>query len=71
MLSMHKAASSTVPRRPAGISSAREDSSSKSRWLFMLVSIAPKAIALTEILLGASSLARAFVKLLIAPFVAE
>ena len=66
-----EAASLAVAMRPAGISSERAASSSWERCPFIEVSIAPKAMAFTEMLLGASSLARAFVKLLMAPFVAE
>ena len=69
-----KTASATswgVPMRSAGISSIMEEISSEDRWEFILVSIIPQERALTCILDGASSFARALVKELIAPLVAE
>ena len=68
---MQRAASVGDAIRPNGISSLRAAMSSEVSSLFMSVSIAPKAMALTEILLGASSFANALVKLLMAPLVAE
>ena len=56
------ATSSGVPKRPAGISSARAAFSSASRRSFITVSMTPQAIALTWILLGASSFASARVR---------
>ena len=66
--------SATSPGRPslsAGISCRRESRSSGDNALFMAVSMTPQAMALTWMLLGASSLARALVKALIPPLVAE
>lgn len=56
---------------PAGISSASWARSSAEKQAFISVSITPQAIALTWMLLGASSLARARVKELMPPLQAE
>ena len=68
---MNCPASFGVAIRPKGISLQRASLSSVERHEFISVSTAPKATALICMLLGASSFASAFVKLLIAPFVAE
>ena len=56
------ATSSGVAKRPDGISSARAARSSSEKQRFISVSMTPQARALTEILLGASSFAKASVK---------
>ena len=66
-----EATSSGVPMRSAGISSMRASISSFAKHRFISVSITPQATAFTCILLGASSLAKALVKLFTAPFDAE
>ena len=71
MLFTSEATSSGFPIRPAGISSVNSSRSSCEKHLFISVSIKPQVIALTRMPLGASSLARAFVKELMAPFEAE
>ena len=65
------AVSSGVPNLPAGISSASSARSSSEKQAFICVSMTPQAIALTWILLGASSFASAFVKELMPPLHAE
>ena len=59
------------PSRPAGMSSISPIKSSRCRKWFISVSMAPQAMALTWILLGASSLASALVEALTPPLVAE
>jgi hypothetical protein len=65
------ATSSTLPIRPAGISSHISRISSFEKQAFIGVSIIPQASAFTEMLLGASSLASAFVNRLMPPLAAE
>ena len=65
------AASRVVPILSAGISPFRISISSTEKHLFISVSITPQASALTWLLLGANSLASAFVKLFSPPLDAE
>ena len=65
------ATSSTLPTRPSGVSSQIACTSSRVRFLFILVSISPGATQFTRIPEGHTSFASAFAKVICAPLQAE